>query len=208
MRVYVDLSLVLQDLIFITVDMVLHLQPTSFPATSLALSPDLHLVFLLYGPTGGSVVKYPPANAGDSRDVGSVPGLGRSPGGGNGSPFQHSCLENPMDRDPQGCSPWGCKEFDVTGHTCTNRHTLYSNISFQLYIFPFSCNKFLLYPSLKSQIFLTLSDFPRQIQTLLCCYHLLYLVFFPLTVCLESLIRVCVRVIQRNGTNCIQFIYL
>ena len=97
----------------------------------------------------------------------------------------------PWTEDPQGCSPWGCKEFDATGHTCTNRRTLYSNISFQLYIFPFSCNKFLLYPSFKSQIFLTLSDFPRQIQTLLCCYHLLYLVFFPLTVCLESLIRVC-----------------
>ena len=39
-----------------------------------------------------------PANAGDIRDAGSVPGLGRSPGGGHGNPFQDSCLENPMDR--------------------------------------------------------------------------------------------------------------
>ena len=70
--------------------MVLHLQLTSFPATSLALSPDLHLVFLLYGPTGGSMVKYPPANAGDSRDVGSVPGLGRSTGEGIAYPIQYS----------------------------------------------------------------------------------------------------------------------
>ena len=38
------------------------------------------------------------ANAGDIRDVGSIPGLGRSPGEGNGKPLQYSCLENPMDR--------------------------------------------------------------------------------------------------------------
>ena len=43
-------------------------------------------------------VKNPPANAGDIRDVGSIPGSGRSPGGGHGSPLQYSCLENPMDR--------------------------------------------------------------------------------------------------------------
>ena len=43
---------------------------------------------------GGSVVKNPPANA---EDVGSVPGLGRSPGGGNGNPLQYSWLENSMD---------------------------------------------------------------------------------------------------------------
>ena len=44
------------------------------------------------------MVKNPPANAGDIRDMGSIPGLGRSPGGGNGNPLQYSCLENPMDR--------------------------------------------------------------------------------------------------------------
>ena len=51
---------------------------------------------------GGSVVKNLPANAGNSRDVGdvgSIPGLGRSLGGGNGNPLQYSCLENPMDRE-------------------------------------------------------------------------------------------------------------
>ena len=37
-------------------------------------------------------------NAGDIRDVGSIPGLGRSPGGGHDNPLQYSCLENPMDR--------------------------------------------------------------------------------------------------------------
>ena len=44
------------------------------------------------------MVKNSPANAGDIRDVGSVPGLRRSPGGGHGNPFQYSCLENPMGR--------------------------------------------------------------------------------------------------------------
>ena len=45
------------------------------------------------------VVKNPPANAGDLRDVGSNPGLGRSPGGGHGNPLQYSCLVNPMERE-------------------------------------------------------------------------------------------------------------
>ena len=44
------------------------------------------------------VKKNPPANAGDLRDVGSILGSGRSPGGRNGNPLQHSCLGNPMDR--------------------------------------------------------------------------------------------------------------
>ena len=44
------------------------------------------------------VVKNLTANAGDLRDVGLIPGLGRSPGEGNGNPLQYSCLENPMDR--------------------------------------------------------------------------------------------------------------
>ena len=44
------------------------------------------------------VVKNPPANAEDLRDVGSIPGSGRSPGGVHGKPLQYSCLENPMDR--------------------------------------------------------------------------------------------------------------
>ena len=44
------------------------------------------------------VVKNPPANAGDLRDEGSIPGSGRSPGGEYGNPLQYSCLENTMDR--------------------------------------------------------------------------------------------------------------
>ena len=48
------------------------------------------------------MVKNPPASARDTRDVGSVPGLERSPGGGNGNPHQYSCLENLMDREELG----------------------------------------------------------------------------------------------------------
>ena len=44
------------------------------------------------------MVKNPPANAGNIRDAGSIPGLGRSPGGGHSNPLQYSCLEKPMDR--------------------------------------------------------------------------------------------------------------
>ena len=44
------------------------------------------------------MIKNPPANAGDIREAGSIPGSGRSPAGGQGNPLQYSCLENPMDR--------------------------------------------------------------------------------------------------------------
>ena len=53
------------------------------------------------------VVKNPPANSGDSRDASFIPGSGSSPGGGNGNPFQYSCLENPMDRGAWGAAIHG-----------------------------------------------------------------------------------------------------
>ena len=48
--------------------------------------------------SGGAVARNPPANEGDAEDSGSIPESGRSPGAGNGTPLQYSCLENPMDR--------------------------------------------------------------------------------------------------------------
>ena len=47
---------------------------------------------------GDSVIKNMPANTGDIRDVGLIPGSGRAPGGAYGNPLQYSCLENPMDK--------------------------------------------------------------------------------------------------------------
>ena len=67
------------------------------------------------------VIKNPPANAGDIRDVGSIPGSGRSPGGGYGNPPQYSCLENPMDR-----GPWR-----ATVHGVTKSQTRLQRISTQ-----------------------------------------------------------------------------
>ena len=49
-------------------------------------------------PSVGSAGKEPTCNAGDTGDVSSTPGSGRSPGGGNGNPLQYSCLKNPMNR--------------------------------------------------------------------------------------------------------------
>ena len=66
-----------------------------------AATKDLHAAMKIRDPPGfpgGSVVKNLPANAGDAGDMDSIPGLGRSPAGGNGNPLQYSCLENPMDR--------------------------------------------------------------------------------------------------------------
>ena len=59
--------------------------------------------------------KNPPANAEHLRDAGSIPGLGKSPGGGPDSPLQYSCLENSHgQRSLAGHSPWGRKEPDTT----------------------------------------------------------------------------------------------
>ena len=61
-----------------------------------------------------SVVKNLPAKAGDKRDVGSVPGSGRSPGEGHGNPLQYSCLENSMDGGAWWATVHGFTESDMT----------------------------------------------------------------------------------------------
>ena len=52
----------------------------------------------MWGACCGAVVKNLPADVVDARNAGSIPGSGRSPGGGNGNPLQYPCLGNPMDR--------------------------------------------------------------------------------------------------------------
>ena len=65
------------------------------------------------------MVKNPHANVGDIRDKDSVPGLGRSPGGGCGNPLQNSCLENPMDRGTGGVTVHGIAELNTMEHAHT-----------------------------------------------------------------------------------------
>ena len=57
----------------------------------------------------GAVVKNLPGNAGDAGDFSSIPGLGRSPGGGHGDPLQYSCLKNPMEEEPGGLQSVGLR---------------------------------------------------------------------------------------------------
>ena len=66
------------------------------------------------------MVKNPPANAGDTRDMGSVPGSGRSPGEGNGYPLHYSCMEKSMDR-----GAWR-----ATVHEVAKSQTQLSNFTF------------------------------------------------------------------------------
>ena len=63
------------------------------------------------------VVKNAPANAGDVRDVGSIPGWGRSPGGGHGNLLQHSCLENTMDKGVWQATDHRVADLDMTEAT-------------------------------------------------------------------------------------------
>ena len=73
---------------------------------------------------GDTVIKNPLANAGDTKDEGSIPGLGRSPGAGNGNPLQYFCLEKSHgQRSLRGYSPWGYKESDMTEHAHTHTTT-------------------------------------------------------------------------------------
>ena len=62
------------------------------------------------------MVKNLPANAGDAGDLGSIPGSGRSPEGGNGNPLQYPCLESPMTA--WQATAYGAAESETTGHAC------------------------------------------------------------------------------------------
>ena len=83
------------------------------------------------GFSGVSAVKNLPANAGDIRDAGSIPGLRRSPGVGHGNLLQYSCLENPMHRGARWVTVHGVTESDMIKHAHaripTKQHNQASN---------------------------------------------------------------------------------
>ena len=120
--------------IFIMLIMLLVLYVRGFPCSSAGKKKKIHLqcrrpqfyswvgnfpwrrdrlpTLVFTGFPGGSDSEESACNAGDP---GSVPGLGRFPGGGHGNPFQYSCLENPQgQRNLVGYSPWGHKESGTT----------------------------------------------------------------------------------------------
>ena len=76
------------------------------------------------GLPGGTVEKNPPANAGTVRDVGSIPGSGRSPGGGHGN-LQYSCLENPLDKGAWRATVHEVQEPEMTEATARTHRKQY-----------------------------------------------------------------------------------
>ena len=101
------------------------------------------VVFDLLGFDGSSQVaqkvKNPPAMRETwVRSLGSIPGLGRSPGGGRGNPLQYSCLENPMDR--RAYNPRGRKESDTTERLSTAQALMRSSPSRLPLNFPLSAH--------------------------------------------------------------------
>ena len=68
------------------------------------------------------MVKNPPANAGDQRDAGSIPGWERAPGEGNGNPLRYSCLENPMEEELAVLRSIGSQGFGHTQSDFAHRH--------------------------------------------------------------------------------------
>ena len=84
---------------------------------------NIHLIIM--GFSGGSDSKESTCNVGD---LGSIPGLGWSLGGGHGNPLQYSCLENPHgQRSLEGYSPWGHKQLDTTEWLSTAQHIIFSS---------------------------------------------------------------------------------
>ena len=93
---------------------------------------SLHTPVYLCSP-GGSHGKESTCNEGD---LGSIPGLGKSPGGEHGNPPQYSCLENPQgQRSLAGYSPWGCKESDMIEQLNTALYN-HKGVDLVLVVFP------------------------------------------------------------------------
>ena len=102
------------------------IHPLKLSTNMTSVSPFFTLYIPLWpymGLPGGSLAKNLPANAGDARDMGLIPGSGRSLGVGNGYPLLYSCLEKFCgQRSLAGYSPCGCKASDMTEWLSTAQH--------------------------------------------------------------------------------------
>ena len=150
------------------------------------------IYFMLWASQVVLVVKNPPANAGDTKDAGLILGLGRSPGIGNGNPFQYSCLENCMGRGGWGngnplqyscLEDWWAEEAD--GLQCmgpqkldTTEHSTFALYVFCVFYLPrlLKCIWFLIFPLLALCLTLffgcyflpSFNFFPSIFYTLIC----------------------------------------
>ena len=105
------------------------------------------------------VVKNLPANAGDIRDTGSIPGSGRPPEGGHGNSIQYFCLENPMDRGPwqamvhrvaksqtqlkQFCTQFSTEVDKITCRYCSGLHSEFTHALIVEHVIKYLCNSLL-----------------------------------------------------------------
>ena len=94
---------------------------------SLVFTYFIHVVCICRGSPGGAVVNNPPANAGDARDVGSLPESGGSSGIRNGNPLQYSCLENSIDKGAWRATVHGVKKRWTQLRTHTYKYMLIPN---------------------------------------------------------------------------------
>ena len=95
-----------------------------FNLGSLCLGKLTHKITITAGFSGLPLWLSSKESACNAGDVGSMPGLGRSPGGGNGNPLQYPCLENPKDRGALQLQSMGLQESDMTWRLNNNHATL------------------------------------------------------------------------------------
>ena len=114
---------------------------------------------------GALVVKNPPVNAGDGRDMGLIPGSGRPAGGGNDYLLQYSCLENSIDRGAWWATVHGATNSDTTEHNSNNK------FNHDIFFLPFPSPSFphmqcmASVPFIHMAPFLPLSAMPVQLAT-------------------------------------------
>ena len=138
-----------------------------------------------------------PANAGDTRYVCLIPGLGRSPGEGNDNPLQFSCLENPHgQKSLAGYSPWCCNKSDMTEQLSTAQHKHIVDSQYCV-IFKYTASYFLKNCRIVLQnAYTILHSYKQHTQVsisifLHSCSHLLLSIFFIIAISVAVSVTHC-----------------